>query len=68
MPRAAAARGMGLAGHAEALSRREPVTWQIVTPAQIGIATFALRLCMIDPLITEADLAETIRRLAEPTP
>jgi aromatic-L-amino-acid decarboxylase len=96
--RAAVARGIELAEAAEAILRRSPEMWEIVTPAQLGIVTFALRggdanlhaararvlsdsgyaavtsttlkdrsvlrLCTINPLTTEADLEETIRRLA----
>jgi glutamate/tyrosine decarboxylase-like PLP-dependent enzyme len=96
--RAAVARGIKLAEAAEAILRRSPEMWEIVTPAQLGIVTFALRgadanqhaararalsdsgyaavtsttlkdrsvlrLCTINPLTTEADLEETIRRLA----
>ncbi|MGD9510016.1 MAG: aspartate aminotransferase family protein, partial [Geminicoccaceae bacterium] len=96
--RAAVARGIELAEAAEAILRREPEVWEIVTPAQLGIVTFALRganpglhaartkalsdsgyaavtstmlkgrsvlrLCTINPLTTETDLEETIRRLA----
>ena len=96
--RTAVARGIELAEHAEGLLRGDPLTWEIVTPAQLGIVTFALRagdraqhaarakaladsgyaaltsttlkgrsvlrLCTINPTTTEADLAETIRRLA----
>ena len=96
--RAAVARGMALAEAAEAILRRSPQVWEIVTPAQLGIVTFALRhgdavthaerakalsdsgyavvtsttlkgrsvlrLCTINPLTTEDDLEETIRRLA----
>lgn len=96
--RTAVARGIELAERAEALLRRDPHIWEIVTPAQLGIVTFALRggdaalhaarakaladsgyaavtsttlqgrgvlrLCTINPTTTEADLAETIRRLA----
>lgn len=100
--RAAVARGIELAETAETILRRSPELWEIVTPAQLGIVTFALRgadaglhadraktlsdsgyaavtsttlkgrsvlrLCTINPLTTEVDLEETIRRLAEPTP
>ena len=96
--RTAVARGMALAETAEAILRRSPQVWEIVTPAQLGIVTFALRhgdaathaerakalsdsgyavvtsttlkgrsvlrLCTINPLTTEDDLEETIRRLA----
>ena len=96
--RAAVARGIELAEAAEAILRRSPEVWEIVTPAQLGIVTFALRgadaaahaerakvlsdsgyaavtsttlqgrsvlrLCTINPLTTETDLEETIRRLA----
>ena len=41
--RAAVARGIELAEHAEAILRRAPGVWEIVTPAQLGIVTFALR-------------------------
>ena len=41
--RAAVARGIELAEHAEALLRRDPHTWEVVTAAQLGIVTFALR-------------------------
>ena len=37
------ARGIELAEHAEALLRARPGIWEVVTPAQLGIVTFALR-------------------------
>ena len=98
---AAIARGIELAEHAEYLIRADARTWELVTPAQIGVVTFAkrgcrsgehkrmvtrlsesgfatlsttelagrnvLRLCTINPLTTESDLAETLKRLAEST-
>ncbi len=100
--REAVQRGIDLAEFAEAEIRRDPDTWDLVTPAQIGVVTFAfkdwkpgehaaatktvtdsgfacvsstmlrdrsvLRLCTINPLTTEADIAETIRRLAAARP
>ena len=100
--RDAVQRGIELAEFAEAEIRRDPDTWDLVTPAQIGVVTFAfrnwqpgehaactkavtdsgfacvsstmlrdksvLRLCTINPLTTEDDIAETIRRLAEARP
>jgi aromatic-L-amino-acid/L-tryptophan decarboxylase len=91
-------RCIGLAEHAQRLLDSDP-GWEIVTPAQLGIVTFArpgwsadehaaaaatmavdgyaavtstvlrarpaLRLCTINPLTTESDVAETLRRLAE---
>ena len=41
--RAAVARGIELAETAEAILRRDPDVWEVVTPAQLGIVTFALR-------------------------
>ncbi len=95
-------RGIELAEFAEQEIRRHPETWDLVTPAQIGVVTFAfknwqpgehaastkavtdsgyacvsstmlrdksvLRLCTINPLTTEDDIVETIRRLAEARP
>ncbi len=95
--RQAIERGSELAEFAEAELRRHPETWEVVTPAQIGIVCFALkngsaeihseraqaladsgyacvtstrlgersvlRLCTINPLTTEDDIRETIRRL-----
>lgn len=97
--REAIARGIDLAGHAERLVRDDD-RWELVTPAQLGIVTFALagapareharraaaltadgyaavssttlrgrsvlRLCTINPLTTEAEIAETLQRLASP--
>ncbi len=40
--RRAAARGIALAEHAEELLRTDP-RWEVVTPAQLGVVTFALR-------------------------
>jgi glutamate/tyrosine decarboxylase-like PLP-dependent enzyme len=94
--RGAIERGIRLAEHAEALLRDDG-RFEIVTPAQLGIVTFALRgathedhvarataigldgyaaltttrlhersvlrLCTINPLTTEADLAGTIDRI-----
>jgi glutamate/tyrosine decarboxylase-like PLP-dependent enzyme len=88
-----------LAEHAQELLESSP-NWEIVTPAQLGIVTFAcpewsaaehsaraaamaadgfatvtstmlrdrpaLRLCTINPLTTEADIEQTLRRLASP--
>ncbi|MGH6853792.1 MAG: pyridoxal phosphate-dependent decarboxylase family protein [Aestuariivirga sp.] len=95
---AAIARGIELAEIAQALIVKEGSPWELVTPAQIGIVTFArrnakpgehaamvnditqsgyatlsstviggrsvLRLCTINPSTTEADIAETLQRLA----
>ncbi len=100
--RDAVQRGIELAEFAEQEIRRDPDTWDLVTPAQIGVVTFAfrnwrpgehaactkavtdsgfacvsstmlrdksvLRLCTINPLTTEDDIAETIRRLAAARP
>jgi aromatic-L-amino-acid/L-tryptophan decarboxylase len=94
---AAVERGIALAEHTERLLRDDPF-WQVVTPAQLGVVTFAasnatsedhssaaaalaadgfatltttslqgrsvLRLCTINPSTTEADISETLRRLA----
>jgi len=91
-------RGIELAEIAQALIEKDAATWELVTPAQIGIVTFAkrnakpgrhaamvnaitesryatltstviggrsvLRLCTINPNTTEADIAETLNRLA----
>jgi glutamate/tyrosine decarboxylase-like PLP-dependent enzyme len=90
-------RCIGLAEHAQRLLESDP-GWEVVTPAQLGIVTFArpdwsaqehaaaaaamaaggyatvtstvlrdrpaLRLCTINPLTTESDVEETLRRLA----
>jgi glutamate/tyrosine decarboxylase-like PLP-dependent enzyme len=90
-------RCIGLAEHAQRLLESDP-SWEVVTPAQLGIVTFAqrdwsaeehsaraadlaadgfatvtstvlrdrpvLRLCTINPLTTEADIEQTLRRLA----
>jgi aromatic-L-amino-acid decarboxylase len=90
-------RCIGLAEHAQELLESNP-NWVVVTPAQLGIVTFAcpgwsadehsaraadlaadgfatvtstvlrdrpaLRLCTINPLTTEADIEQTLRRLA----
>jgi len=95
---AAIARGIALAEFAEAEILRHGDTWELVTPAQIGVVTFAfrgagekthaamvdaitasgyatltstviggrnvLRLCILNPLTTEADISETLARLA----
>jgi glutamate/tyrosine decarboxylase-like PLP-dependent enzyme len=95
---AAIARGIALAETAQRLIEADGDHWELVTPAQIGIVTFArkgagprahaglvsaitasgyatlssteiagrsvLRLCTLNPLTTEADLAETLARLA----
>jgi glutamate/tyrosine decarboxylase-like PLP-dependent enzyme len=95
--RDAIARCIGLAEHAQRLLESDP-DWEVVTPAQLGIVTFArpewsaeehaaaaaaiaaggyatvtstmlrgraaLRLCTINPLTTESEIAETLRRLA----
>ena len=92
-------RCIGLAEHAQRLLESDP-GWEVVTPAQLGIVTFArpdwsaeehaaaaaamaaggyatvtstvlrdrpaLRLCTINPLTTESDVEETLRRLAGP--
>ncbi len=91
-------RGIELAEIAQALIEKKGSPWELVTPAQIGIVTFArrgakpgehaamvnaitasgyatltsttiggrsvLRLCTINPNTTEADIAETLNRLA----
>ena len=90
-------RCIGLAEHAQRLLESDS-GWEVVTPAQLGIVTFArpdwtaeehaaaaaamaaggyatvtstvlrdrpaLRLCTINPLTTESDVEETLRRLA----
>ena len=90
-------RCIGLAEHAQRLLESDP-GWEVVTPAQLGIVTFArpdwsaeehaaaaaaiaaggyatvtstvlrdrpaLRLCTINPLTTESEVEETLRRLA----
>jgi glutamate/tyrosine decarboxylase-like PLP-dependent enzyme len=89
-------RCIGLAEHAQRLLDSDP-NWEVVTPAQLGIVTFAdpdwsadqhstaaaalaasgyatvtstvlrgrpaLRLCTINPLTTESDIEQTLRRL-----
>jgi glutamate/tyrosine decarboxylase-like PLP-dependent enzyme len=96
---AAVQRGIELAETAERMIRDDPETWELASPAQLGIVTFArrgatkaqhdtaaqeltesgfatvtstvlktrsvLRLCTINPLTTEFDLRETLRRLAD---
>jgi aromatic-L-amino-acid/L-tryptophan decarboxylase len=91
-------RCIGLAEHAQRLLESDP-SWEVVTPAQLGIVTFAspdwspeehsaaaaalaasgyatvtstvlrdqqtLRLCTINPLTTESDIEETLRRLRD---
>jgi aromatic-L-amino-acid decarboxylase len=95
--RNAIARGIELAQYAERVVREDP-RWELVTPAALGVVTFALartsgdehprraaalvaegyaavssttlrgrsvlRLCTINPLTTEAEIAETLERLA----
>ena len=95
---AAIERGVELAEIAQKLIEKDSATWELVTPARIGIVTFArrnvkpgehaamvnaitesryatltsteirgrsvLRLCTINPNTTEADLAETLKRLS----
>jgi glutamate/tyrosine decarboxylase-like PLP-dependent enzyme len=99
--RAAIARGIELAQYAEQVVR-EDARWELVTPAQLGIVTFALagasdevhaaraaalakdgyaavtsstlrgravlRLCTINPRTTEAEIRETLERLADALP
>jgi aromatic-L-amino-acid decarboxylase len=100
--REAVQRGVELAEHAQRLVVEDP-RWELVTPAQLGIVTFAragaadpahgrraaalaeegyaavtsttlggrsvLRLCTINPLTTESEIAETLERLAaDPRP
>ena len=96
--REAIAACLSLAEFAESLLREDEQRWEVVTPAQLGIVTFALRgadatvheeraatllrsgyaavtttklkgrsvlrLCIINPLTTRADIAGTIDRLA----
>ena len=96
---AAIERGMEHAEAAQAMIATDSANWELVTPAQIGIVTFArrgakdgehadmvnritasgyatlsstviggrsvLRLCTLNPLTTEADIAETLRRLLQ---
>jgi glutamate/tyrosine decarboxylase-like PLP-dependent enzyme len=91
--------GIDLAEFAESYLRARPGTWEIASPAQLGIVCFslrgadaqahadraarvsatgyacvsstvlkgrpALRLCTINPLTTQADIARTIDMLAE---
>ena len=95
-------RGIDLAEFAESEIRAHPENWDLVTPAHIGVVTFAfknwqpgehaactktitdsgyacvsstmlreksvLRLCTINPLTTEDDIIETLRRLADARP
>lgn len=95
---AAVGAGMALAARAEAMLRAAPEVWEITSPAQLGIVTFArrgaggkdharlvadltaegwatlsstyiggrsvLRLCTLNPLTTDDDLAGTLSRLA----
>ncbi len=56
--RKAVARGIALAEYAESRLRAEPETWEVVTPAQIGVVCFALR---------HADPSEHARRAARLT-
>ncbi len=56
--RDAVARGIALAEYAESRLRAEPETWEVVTPAQIGVVCFALR---------HADPSEHARRAARLT-
>jgi glutamate/tyrosine decarboxylase-like PLP-dependent enzyme len=90
-------RSIRLAEHAQRLVESDPY-WEVVTPAQLGIVTFAhpdwsadehaaraaaiaadgyavvtstvlrdrsaLRLCTINPLTTESEIEQTLRRLA----
>ncbi|MEA2147355.1 MAG: hypothetical protein QOG59_2942 [Solirubrobacteraceae bacterium] len=99
--RAAIARGIELAQYAERVVR-DDARWELVTPAQLGIVTFALaggsgdvhaaraaalakdgyaavtsstlrgrsvlRLCTINPRTTEAEIRETLSRLAASDP
>jgi glutamate/tyrosine decarboxylase-like PLP-dependent enzyme len=94
--------GIELAEFAERYLRQHAQTWEVVTPAQIGVVCFAfrdwrpgehaaccktvtesgfacvsstmlrersvLRLCTINPLTTEDDIAQTIDRLAAARP
>jgi aromatic-L-amino-acid/L-tryptophan decarboxylase len=94
--RRAIERGIAMAEYSERLIARSDV-WEVVTPAQIGVVTFALRgggkpnheraarrlaesgfaavtstmlkersvlrLCTINPLTTEDDIRETLKRL-----
>ena len=96
--RQAIEKSIALAEYAEKMIRDEPDVWELVTPAQLGIVTFALRgaddrehslrvqrlsdtgystvssttlkgrrvlrLCLINPLTTEADIEGTLERLA----
>lgn len=100
--RTAVSAGIATADAAERMLRADPATWEVVTPAQIGIVCFAfrdarpgdhaaaaklvsdsgyacvtstslqgrsvLRLCTINPLTTEADIAGTLARLAAARP
>ena len=90
--------GIGLAEFAEQQITRNAEVWELVTPAQIGIVTFAkrnagdgehaamvnkltatgyatlsstaiggrsvLRLCTLNPITTQDDIAETLKHLA----
>lgn len=96
--REAIATCLASAEFAETVLRKDEETWEVVTPAQLGIVTFALRgadeavheeraaallrsgyasvtttklkgrsvlrLCVINPLTTQADIVGTIDRLA----
>ncbi|HEY2260927.1 MAG TPA: aminotransferase class I/II-fold pyridoxal phosphate-dependent enzyme, partial [Solirubrobacteraceae bacterium] len=96
--RAAIARGIALAEHAQRRLEADD-RWEVITPAQLGIITFsgvgwsdadhprqaaalsisgyatltstrlqgraALRLCTINPRTTEADIDQTLERLAD---
>ena len=98
--RDAVQKGIDNAKYAEAYLRARPETWEVVTPAQIGVVCFALkdgapgehaarakavsdtgyacvsstmlkdqsvlRLCCINPLTTEQEIARTIDMLARP--
>lgn len=90
-------KGVALAEYAEELIRCRPDLWELITPAQLGIVTFAirgcdddehanrarrlsengfatlssttlkgrcvLRLCIINPLTTRADIEATLQRV-----
>jgi glutamate/tyrosine decarboxylase-like PLP-dependent enzyme len=93
-------RGIELAEAAQRMIEKDSTTWELVTPAQIGIVTFArrgagdgdhaamvnrisedgyatlsstvisgrsvLRLCVLNPLTTEDDIARTLEYLSDP--
>lgn len=93
-------KSLRMAEYAEQALRSRPDLWDVITSAQLGVVTFALRgadeaehnrriqhlcrsgfaaisstvlkgrmalrMCIINPLTTEQDIDETLRRLADP--